>query len=68
MEKKPSPKLGNGKGMKKSIPKIREREGNEKNPFPPFGKAEQGHHVPVRDHEVDHGMRLGVGVGGGGCP
>ena len=27
------PKFGNGKGMKKSIPKIREREGNEKNPF-----------------------------------
>ena len=67
-EKKTFPKLGNGKGMKKSIPKIRERERNEKNPFPPFGKAEQGHHVPVRDHEVDYGMRLGVGVGGGGCP
>ena len=30
-EKKPFPKLGNGKGMKKLIPKIREREGNEKN-------------------------------------
>ena len=30
------PKFGNGKGMKESIPKIREREGNEKNPFPQF--------------------------------
>ena len=25
--------------MKKSIPKIREREGNEKNPFPQFGNG-----------------------------
>ena len=25
--------------MKKSIPKIREREGNEKNPFPKFGNG-----------------------------
>ena len=52
--------------MQKSIPKIRERERNEKNPFSQFGKAEQGHHVPVRDHEVDHGM--GVGVGGKDAP
>ena len=29
-------------------------------------EAEQGHHVPVRDHEVDHGM--GVGVGGKDAP
>ena len=27
-------------------------------------EAEQGHHVPVRDHEVDHGMTVGVGGGG----
>ena len=27
--------------MKKSIPKIREREGNEKNPFPQFGNGNQ---------------------------
>ena len=39
MKKKPFPKFGNGKGMKKSIPKIREREGNEKNPFPKFGNG-----------------------------
>ena len=25
--------------MKKSIPEIREREGNEKNPFPQFGNG-----------------------------
>ena len=50
----PFPKFGNGKGMKKSIPKIREREGNEKrhsrnsgtgrewtNPFPKFGNGNQ---------------------------
>ena len=27
--------------MKKSIPKFREREGNEKNPFPKFGNGNQ---------------------------
>ena len=27
--------------MKKSIPKIREQEGNEKNPFPQFGNGNQ---------------------------
>ena len=41
MKKKTFPKFENGKGMKKSIPKIREREGNEKNPFPKFGKGNQ---------------------------
>ena len=30
MKKKPFPYFGNGKGMTKNIPKIREREGNEK--------------------------------------
>ena len=39
--KKTFPKFGNGKGMKKSIPKIREREGNKKNPFPQFGNGNQ---------------------------
>ena len=50
----PFPKFGNGKGMKKSIPKIREREGNEKRhsrnsgtgrewkkTFPKFGNGNQ---------------------------
>ena len=32
----PFPNFGNGKGLKKSIPKIQEREGNEKKPFPKF--------------------------------
>ena len=39
--KKTFPKVGNEKGMKKSIPKFREREGNEKNPFPKFGNGNQ---------------------------
>ena len=38
-EKFPFPKFGNGKGMKKSIPKIREREGNVKRAFPKFGNG-----------------------------
>ena len=38
--KKTFPKFGNGKGMTKSNPKIREREGN-KNPFPQFGNGNQ---------------------------
>ena len=56
--KKTFPKFGNGKGMKKihsrnsgtgrewkkSIPEIREREGNEKKPFPKFGKGIRGLH------------------------
>ena len=37
--KSPFPKLGNGKGIKKSIPKFREWEGNEKIPFPKFGNG-----------------------------
>ena len=36
--KNPFPQFGNGKGMKKPIPIIREREGNEKKAFPKFGK------------------------------
>jgi len=38
-EKNPFPKFGKGREWKKSIPKIREREGNEKNPFPKFGNG-----------------------------
>ena len=30
---------GTGREWKKSIPEIREREGNEKNPFPKFGNG-----------------------------
>ena len=30
---------GTGREWKKSIPKVREREGNEKNPFPKFGNG-----------------------------
>ena len=30
---------GTGTGMENSIPKIREREGNEKKPFPKFGNG-----------------------------
>ena len=30
---------GMGRELKKSIPTIREREGNEKNPFPQFGNG-----------------------------
>ena len=41
MKKKAFPKFRNGRGMEKSIPKIREREGNEKNPFPHFGNGNQ---------------------------
>ena len=37
--KSPFPKFGNGKGIKKSIPKFREWEGNEKIPFPKFGNG-----------------------------
>ena len=31
--------MGTGREWKKSIPEIREREGNEKNPFPKFGNG-----------------------------
>ena len=30
---------GTGRELKNPIPKIREREGNEKNPFPKFGSG-----------------------------
>ena len=30
---------GSGTGIENSIPKVREREGNEKNPFPKFGNG-----------------------------
>ena len=30
---------GTGRELKKTIPEIREREGNEKNPFPKFGNG-----------------------------
>ena len=30
---------GTGTGIENSIPKVREREGNEKNPFPKFGNG-----------------------------
>ena len=40
----PFPKFGNGKGMKKSIPKIREREGNEKIHSQSSGKGIRGLH------------------------
>ena len=36
--KKPFPKFGNGKGMKKNIPKIRKRKGMKKI-FPKFGNG-----------------------------
>ena len=39
MEKIHSRNSGTGREWKKSIPKIREREGNEKNPFPKFGNG-----------------------------
>ena len=41
MRKKTFPKFKNGKGIKKSIPKLREREGNEKNAFPHFMNRNQ---------------------------
>ena len=44
MEKIHSQSSGTGREWKKSIPKIREREGNEKNPFPKFGKGIRGLH------------------------
>ena len=39
MEKIHSQSSGTGREWKKSIPKIREREGNGKNPFPKFGNG-----------------------------
>ena len=47
MKKKAFPKFRNGRGMEKSIPKIREREGNERNPFPHFGNGNQRLSFPV---------------------
>ena len=44
MEKIHSRNSGTGREWKKSIPEIREREGNEKNPFPKFGKGIRGLH------------------------
>ena len=40
----PFPQFGNGKGMKKSIPKIRERKGNEKVHSQNSGKGIRGFH------------------------
>ena len=37
MKRNPLPQFGNGKGLKKPIPIIWEREGNEKKSFPKFG-------------------------------
>merc|ERR1712117_955086 len=56
MKKKPFPKFGNGKGMKKSIPKIREREGNEKNSFPQFGNG--------KGMKKIHSRNSGMGIRG----
>ena len=39
MEKTHSQNSGTGREWKKSIPEFREREGNEKNPFPKFGNG-----------------------------
>ena len=39
MKKIHSQKKGTGREWKKSIPKIREREGNEKRAFPKFGNG-----------------------------
>ena len=42
--KNPFPKFGNGKGMKKDIPEIRKREGNEKIHFQSSGTGIRGLH------------------------
>ena len=39
LKKTHSRNSGTGRELKKTIPEIREREGNEKNPFPKFGKG-----------------------------
>ena len=41
LKKTHSRNSGTGREWKKSIPVIREREGNEKNPFPQFGNGNQ---------------------------
>ena len=46
---------GSGTGIENSIPKIREREGNEKNPFPKFGsgKGMKKSILKVRERESE---------------
>ena len=44
MKKKTFPKFGNGKGVEKTIPKIREQEGNEKIHSHNSGKGIRGFH------------------------
>ena len=69
--KNPFPKLGSGKGMKKtysknsgtgralkrSIPKIREREGNDKIKFPHFGNGNRKLSFPGRARNVNENRK-----------
>ena len=47
---------GMGRELKKSIPTIREREGNEKNPFPQFGNGKGMKNI--------HSHNSGMGISG----
>ena len=55
-EKNPFPQFGNGKGMKKPIPIIREQEGNEKKNIPIIRERE--------GNEKIHSHNLGKGIRG----
>ena len=44
---------GMGRELKKSIPTIREREGNEKNPFPQFGNGMKKSIPIIRERESE---------------
>ena len=60
---------GTGTGMDNSIPEVREREGNGKNPFPKFGKGKgMKKNIPeIREREGNekiHSHNLGKGIRG----
>ena len=60
---------GTGTGMDNSIPKVREREGNRKNPFPQFGNGKgMKKSIPkIREREGNekiHSHNSGKGIKG----
>ena len=57
----PFSKFGNGKGMKKLIPIIREWEGNEKKAFPKFGNGKgKKKSIPIIRERESEALILGL--------
>merc|ERR1712004_220142 len=51
---------GTGREWKKSIPKVREREGNEKNPFPKFGNGKGIKKIHSQNSGTGKGMKKSI--------